>query len=145
MIAQKLGIKRSQGSALPQDKVNIVRELQASGKRVGMVGDGVNDAGALAQADVGFAVGSTWNILREASDITLLTGNVESLPSTLNLSRLTTTVMKQNLLLAFFYNALGIPLAVAGLLNPLVAVLAMFASSLTVLANTLRISRISRD
>ncbi len=139
VIASALGIDFHRGGALPQDKVRHVKKLQEQGRRVAMVGDGVNDAGALAQADVGMAVGVTADLLRDASDITLLSGKPGRILAARHLSVLTTRIIRQNLFFAFLYNALGIPLAMTGLLNPLVAVLAMFASSLSVIGNTLRI------
>ena len=140
-VAGKLGIERSSGQAVPKDKVEIIKALQKKGHRVGMVGDGVNDAAALVQADVGFALGTSVNVSREASDITLMTGDPARITEVLDLSALTVKIIRQNLLFAFFYNGLGIPLAVAGLLNPLIAVFAMFASSLCVIGNSFRISR----
>jgi Cu+-exporting ATPase len=140
-VAQRLGVEHFKGQSLPGDKVEIVRKLQQQGHRVGMMGDGVNDAAALAQADVGIALGTGSNILQEASDITLMTGHPEKLLEVLDLSHMTVRIIHQNLFFAFFYNILGIPLAVAGMLNPILAVVAMFASSLTVIGNTLRISR----
>lgn len=140
-VAAELCVDRFLGQALPEDKVAFIKDLQERGFRVGMVGDGMNDAAALAQADVSFALGTKSNIVQEASDINILTEDPIKVMEVLNLSALTMRIIRQNLFFAFFYNALGIPLAVAGALNPLVAVLAMFASSLTVIANTLRISR----
>jgi len=140
-VAGKLGIERFSGQAVPKDKVEIIKALQKKGHRVGMVGDGVNDAAALVQADVGFALGTSVNVSREASDITLMTGDPARITEVLDLSALTVKIIRQNLLFAFFYNGLGIPLAVAGLLNPLIAVFAMFASSLCVIGNSFRISR----
>ncbi len=141
VIASALGIDVYRGGALPEDKVRHVKKLQEQGHRVAMVGDGVNDAAALAQADVGMAVGATADLLRDASDITLLSGKPEKILAARHLSGITTRIIRQNLFFAFLYNALGIPLAMTGLLNPLVAVLAMFASSLSVIGNTLRITR----
>ncbi len=140
-VAMELGITQFEGKALPRDKVESVRRLQADGLRVGMIGDGMNDAAALAAADVGFAIGGGANILQESSDITFLGADPTKLLKVLQLSELAWKVIRENLFFAFVYNALGIPLAMAGFLNPLVAVAAMFASSLTVTANTLRISR----
>jgi heavy metal translocating P-type ATPase len=143
-VAVKLGIERFSGQALPKDKVEIIRTLQKKGHRVGMVGDGFNDAAALVQADVGFALGTSANVSREASDITLMTGDPARITEVLDLSALTVRIIRQNLLFAFFYNGLALPLAVTGLLNPLVAVIAMFGSSLSVIGNTFRISKANR-
>ena len=140
-VAEESGMNDFRGQALPQDKVELIKSLQQKGRRVGMVGDGINDAAALAQADVGVALGTGTNIIREASDFTLLAGEPTRILQVLDLSALTAKTARQNLFLALFYNGLAIPLAVAGLLNPLIAVFAMFASSLTVIGNTLRISR----
>jgi len=140
-IAQKLGVDQYFAQALPKDKVEFIRTLQREGFRVGMVGDGINDAAALAQADVGFALGRNGGIPQEASDIALLTDDSTRVLEVLDLSALTMKTIRQNLLFAFLYNGIGIPLAVAGLLNPLIAVFAMFASSLSVIGNSLRINR----
>jgi Cu+-exporting ATPase len=139
-IARQAGIGNYQGQTLPQDKVKLIQSLQAEGRRVGMIGDGINDAAALAQSDVGFAFGAGANILREASDITFLTPDPSRVMEAIDLSRRTVRTIRQNLFFAFLYNSVGIPLAVAGWLNPLIAVFAMFASSLTVIGNALRIS-----
>jgi len=143
-VAVELGIERSSGQALPKDKVEIIRTLQKKGHRVGMVGDGFNDAAALVQADVGFALGTSVNVSREASDITLMTGDPARITEVLDLSAFTVRIIRQNLLFTFFYNGLALPLAVTGLLNPLVAVIAMFGSSLSVIGNTFRISKANR-
>jgi Cu+-exporting ATPase len=140
-VAEESGINEFRGQALPQDKVELIKSLQQKGRRVGMVGDGINDAAALAQADVGFALGTGTNIIQEASDFTLLAADPTRLLEVLDLSALTAKTVRQNLFFAFLYNGLAIPLAIAGLLNPLIAVFAMFASSLTVIANALKISR----
>ena len=140
-VAQELGIRHCIGQALPAEKEEIIRQLQTEGHRVGMVGDGINDAAALVSADVGIALGAGSHIMREASDITLLTPDLGKVLRVLKLSKITTQIIRQNLFFAFLYNILGIPLAITGALNPLVAVCAMFASSLTVVANTLRIFR----
>ncbi len=140
-VAGKLGFEKFLGQALPQNKVEMIRALQNQGHRVGMVGDGFNDAAALAQADVGFALGTSVNVSREASDITLMTGDPTRITEVLDLSALTVRIIRQNLLFALFYNGLALPLAVVGLLNPLIAVSAMFASSLCVIGNSFRISK----
>ncbi len=138
-VADELGIERFSGQALPKDKVEIIKTLQKKGHRVGMVGDGFNDAAALVHADVGFALGTSLNISREASDITLITGDPAKVAEVLDLSALTVRTIRQNLLLAFLYNGLALPLAVTGLLNPLIAVVAMFGSSLSVIGNSFKI------
>jgi len=140
-VAEEAGLEEFRGQALPQDKVELIESLQRQGRRVGMVGDGVNDAAALAQADVGFALGTGTNIIQEASDFTLLSGEPGRVLAVLDLSALTVKTVRQNLFFAFLYNGLAIPLAVAGVLNPLIAVFAMFNSSLMVIGNTLKISR----
>jgi heavy metal translocating P-type ATPase len=139
-VAEELGINQFRGQALPQDKVELIKSLQQKGHRVGMVGDGINDAAALARADVGFALGTGINITQEASDFTLLASDPTRVLEIFDLSALTMKTIRQNLFFAFLYNGLAIPLAVAGFLNPLIAVFAMFASSLTVIGNALRIS-----
>jgi Cu+-exporting ATPase len=140
-VSRQSGVPQFRGEALPQDKVELIRVLQRNGRRVGMVGDGINDAAALAQADVGFALGAGSNILQEASDFTLLSSDPVKVLDALELSSKAVGAIRQNLFFAFFYNCVGIPLAVAGWLNPLIAAFAMFASSLTVIGNALRISR----
>jgi heavy metal translocating P-type ATPase len=139
-VARTLGIEDFIGQSLPSEKVEVIRSLQAEGLKVGMVGDGVNDAGALAQADVAFAMGSGHAIAKEASDFLIPSGNPAAIAGVFELSDLSIRTVRQNLSFAFFYNATAIPVAAAGLLNPLLAVLAMFLSSLTVIGNTLRVS-----
>jgi heavy metal translocating P-type ATPase len=143
-IAEELKVDGFAGQTLPQGKVEAIVSFQRSGRRVGMVGDGLNDAAALAQADVGFALGTKSGILQEASGITIVGGDPRKVPEALQLSFLTGRIVRQNLFFSFFYNLLGIPLALSGILNPIIAVLAMVASSLTVVGNTLRISRQNR-
>jgi Cu+-exporting ATPase len=128
----------------PSDKAEFVSSLQQEGYRVAVVGDGINDAPALAQAEVAFTLGSGANLLREVSAITLLGGNIAGILDSMSLSRLHASVAGQNLFFAFAYNILAVPIAMAGFLNPIIAVLAMFLSSLTVVGNTLRISRSAR-
>jgi Cu2+-exporting ATPase/Cu+-exporting ATPase len=140
-IAQELGIRNFTGQNLPQDKAEFIQELQKQGHLVGMAGDGINDAAALARADVGFALGANSSLLQQASHVTILSSDPRKILEFIDLSGRTMKIIHQNLFFSFFYNVMGIPLAVSGVLNPILAVLAMFASSLTVIGNTLRISR----
>lgn len=147
-IAQQAGITDIEAQCRPQAKLDVVRRRQQQGQRVGMVGDGINDAAALAQADAGLAMGSGTDLAREAGDIILLGGQPAQIADAVELSRATLKIMRQNLGWAFLYNILGIPLA-AGLLyphfhillNPAVAAAAMALSSVSVLANSLRLGR----
>jgi len=140
-IAREAGIKNFRGQSPPQEKARLLRDLQAEGRRVGMIGDGLNDAPALAQADVGFSLGLAASMARNASALAFLTPDLTRILDARKLSTLTCRILRQNLFFAFLYNSLMIPLAVSGLLNPLIAVFAMFASSLTVIANASRLSR----
>ena len=138
-IAKQADIEHVIAEVLPQDKASKVADLQAQGKRVGMVGDGINDAPALATADIGFAIGSGTDIAVEAADIVLVRNDLNSLVQAINLSRKTLTNIKQNLFWALIFNCIGIPLAAAGLLNPMIAGTAMAFSSVTVVSNALRL------
>jgi P-type Cu+ transporter len=140
-IAQQAGIVHFRGRCQPQDKAAEVRRLQAEGRVVGMAGDGVNDAPALAAADVSFAIGSGSGIALHTADVTLMSSRLSQVGDAIDLSRATLTKVRQNLFFAFVYNVLGIPLAAAGLLNPVVAGAAMAMSSVCVVANALTLKR----
>jgi Cu+-exporting ATPase len=140
-IARDLGVDRVFAQVLPQEKAQKVRELQAEGARVAFVGDGINDAPALAQADLGIAMGTGTDIAIEAGNIVLVKGSPVKMVEALTLSRLTFRSIRQNLFWAFFYNAAAIPLAALGWLNPMIAAAAMAISSISVVGNSLRIKR----
>ncbi len=147
-IARTAGVDRVLADVLPGDKAAEIRRLQAQGRWVGMVGDGINDAPALAQADVGIAIGTGTDVAIEAADVTLISGELAGLVTAIALSKATMRNIRQNLGFAFGYNALGIPVAagvlypvIGLLLNPMIAAAAMTASSLSVVSNANRLRR----
>jgi Cu+-exporting ATPase len=140
-VAQQVGIEQVIARATPADKLAVIHELQATGAKVGMIGDGINDAPALAAADVGFAIGGGADIAVESADITLVGGDIARVAAGIDLSRRSMAIIRQNLFWALGYNVIAIPIAAAGRLNPMVAAAAMAMSSVSVVANSLRLQK----
>lgn len=142
-IAKQVGIPASEVHAevRPEGKVEVIRKLQQAGERIAFAGDGINDAPALEQADLGIALMNASDVARESADIVLLKADLEAIPEALGLARATLRTIKQNLFWAFFYNALGVPLAALGFLSPIFSAVAMGASDLIVIGNALRLRR----
>jgi Cu+-exporting ATPase len=140
-IAQQAGISRFEAEVLPAGKAEAVNRLKSGGRLVGMAGDGINDAPALAAADVSFAMAAGSDVAMQAADVTLMRDDLASVADAISLSRATLAKIRQNLFFAFIYNVLGIPLAALGMLNPVIAGAAMAASSVSVVSNSLLLRR----
>ncbi len=140
-VAREVGIDEVVARATPADKLAVIRRLQESGQKVGMIGDGINDAPALAAADVGFAIGGGADIAVESADITLVGGDIARVAAGIELSRKTMAIIRQNLFWALGYNVISIPVAAAGRLNPMIAAAAMAMSSVSVVTNSLRLQK----
>mgnify|MGYP003575119855 FL=1 len=140
-IAAQIGVPAAnvRAEVRPEGKVDVIRSLQQAGERVAFAGDGINDAPALEQSDLGIALMNASDVARESADIVLLKADLEAIPEALGLARATLRTIKQNLFWAFFYNALGVPLAALGFLSPILSAFAMGMSDLIVIGNALRL------
>jgi Cu+-exporting ATPase len=141
-IASSVGIEKYQSGVMPENKSEKVKMLQRDGRKVIMVGDGINDAPALIQSDVGIAIGNGTDVAIESADVVLINDDLNGVLKSIKLSKRTISLIKQNLFWAFVYNVIGIPLAALGLLNPMFAALAMSLSSVSVISNSLRLKRV---
>jgi P-type E1-E2 ATPase len=142
-IAKEAGIQKIRAQMSPVSKAHEIKRMQEEGRHVIMVGDGINDAPALVQADVGIAMGRATDITLESSDMVLMRNDLRLLPDAISLSKKTFSIIRQNIFWAFFYNVVAIPLAVSGVLHPIIAAGAMALSSLSVVGNSLRLTRIN--
>ena len=141
-IASQVGIENVYAEVLPEQKADVVKDLKDKGYKVAMVGDGINDAPALAFADIGMAIGTGSDVAIEAADVTLVGGDLDHIPKSIDLSRKTMRNIRQNLFWALFYNTIGIPVAAMGFLEPWVAGAAMAFSSVSVVSNALRLKKV---
>ena len=142
-VAKTLGIDQAYGKLLPRDKVNKIKEIQSTGKKVAMVGDGINDAPAMALADASFAVGGASDIAKHTASAHLAGNALTHAYYAQKIAKATLHTIKQNLFFAFVYNCIGIFLAIVGLLNPMIAALAMALSSVSVLTNAMRLKKLT--
>jgi P-type E1-E2 ATPase len=141
VVARQIGVDDFTGEATPEGKARLIEDLQKAGKRVAILGDGVNDAPALAQADLGIALGTGADIAMGAAPVVLVSGSLGKVEEAFRLAEKTTSVVRQNLFWAFFYNVAGISLALSGVLSPIFAAGAMLLSSISVVANSMRLAR----
>ncbi|HQP59560.1 MAG TPA: HAD-IC family P-type ATPase, partial [Petrotogaceae bacterium] len=141
IISKKVGIDEFEAGVKPEGKADIVKKYQIQGYKVGMVGDGINDAAALKSADIGIAVGTGTDLAIESADIVIVKGELSKVADAINISKITFLKIKQNLFWAFFYNVVAIPLAMTGVLHPIISELAMTFSSINVILNSLSIRK----